>query len=63
MDAVQESAYKAMVKCGHLKNPDAVSSWVYRIVVNTSLRALAPQGQAPSSPLRAGGRSVPRTAG
>lgn len=40
MDAVQESAYKAMVKCGHLKKPDALSSWIYRIVVNTSLELL-----------------------
>ena len=47
MDAVQESAYKAMVKCGHLKNPDAVSSWVYRIVVNTSLDLLRRRAKRP----------------
>ena len=47
MDAVQESAYKAMVKCGHLKNPDAVSSWVYRIVVNTSLELLRRRAKRP----------------
>lgn len=40
MDVVQDSAYKAIAKCDHLRNPDVVSSWVYKIVVNTALELL-----------------------
>ncbi|GIP26839.1 RNA polymerase sigma factor SigV [Paenibacillus sp. J23TS9] len=37
LDIVQESIYKAMTNIEVLKNPDAVKSWFYRIVVNTAL--------------------------
>lgn len=47
MDAVQESVYKAMIKCQHLKKADAVSAWMYKIVVNTALQALRNRSRAP----------------
>lgn len=37
LDIVQDSIYKAMTNLELLKNPDAVKSWFYRIVVNTAL--------------------------
>lgn len=37
LDIVQESIYKALTSIGILKNPEAVKSWLFRIVVNTSL--------------------------
>ncbi|APO46980.1 RNA polymerase subunit sigma-70 [Paenibacillus xylanexedens] len=37
LDIVQDSIYKAMTHLELLKNPDAVKSWFYRIVVNTAL--------------------------
>lgn len=37
LDIVQDSIYKAMTRIDSLKDPDAVKSWFYRIVVNTSL--------------------------
>lgn len=47
MDVVQESVYKAMSKCQHLKKADAVSSWMYKIVVNTALQTLRLRSRAP----------------
>lgn len=40
LDIVQDSIYKAMTNLDHLKNPDSVKSWFYRIVVNTALDCL-----------------------
>lgn len=37
LDIVQDSIYKAMTRMDLLKDHDAVKSWFYRIVVNTSL--------------------------
>ncbi|KHF32917.1 sigma-70 family RNA polymerase sigma factor [Paenibacillus sp. JTLBN-2024] len=37
LDIVQDSIYKAMTHIGGLKDPEAVKSWFYRIVVNTAL--------------------------
>lgn len=37
LDIVQDSIYKAMTNIENLKDPEAVKSWFYRIVVNTSL--------------------------
>lgn len=37
MDIVQESAYKAMKNYHLVKNEEYISTWIYRIVVNTSL--------------------------
>lgn len=37
LDIVQESAYKAISSAESLKNPDYIKTWLYRIVVNTSL--------------------------
>lgn len=37
LDVVQESIYKALSSIGLLKNPESVKSWLFRIVVTTSL--------------------------
>lgn len=37
MDIVQESAYKAMKSYHLIKKEEHISTWIYRIVVNTSL--------------------------
>jgi RNA polymerase sigma-70 factor, ECF subfamily len=37
LDIIQESICKALSKAKDLENPEAVKSWFYRIVVNTSL--------------------------
>ncbi|OPA75387.1 RNA polymerase subunit sigma-70 [Paenibacillus selenitireducens] len=43
LDIVQESIHKAFSSAASLKNPDAMKSWFYRIVVNTSLDFLRKQ--------------------
>ena len=40
LDVVQESAYRAISDCGKVKNKDYLSTWIYRIVVNTALDLL-----------------------
>ena len=40
MDVVQESAYRAIKDCKGVRNKDYLSTWIYRIVVNTSLDML-----------------------
>lgn len=37
LDMVQESIYKGFLSLDSLKNPKAIKTWFYRIVVNTSL--------------------------
>ena len=37
LDMVQESIYKGFLSLDSLKNPRAIKTWFYRIVVNTSL--------------------------
>lgn len=37
LDIVQESAYKAIKDCQKVKNPQYLSTWLYRIVINTAL--------------------------
>lgn len=37
LDIVQESIYKAISSIDSLKNPKYIKTWLYRIVVNTSL--------------------------
>lgn len=37
LDVVQESAYKAIRDCNKVENPNYISTWIYRIVVNTSI--------------------------
>lgn len=37
MDIVQEGAYKAILKSGLLGNPEYLSTWIYRIMVNEAL--------------------------
>ncbi|ROR27494.1 RNA polymerase sigma-70 factor (ECF subfamily) [Mobilisporobacter senegalensis] len=37
MDIVQESAYKAMKEHASLKKEEYISTWIYRIVINTAL--------------------------
>lgn len=43
LDVVQESAYRAIRDCGKVKNKDCLSTWIYRIVVNTALDLLRKQ--------------------
>jgi len=43
LDIVQDSIHKAFANAESLKNPDAIKSWFYRIVVNTSLDFLRKQ--------------------
>lgn len=40
LDLVQESAYKAIKNSHSLKNPQYVSTWLYRIVINESISFL-----------------------
>ena len=37
LDIVQEGAYKAIRDCKTVKNPDYLSTWVYRIMINAAL--------------------------
>ena len=43
LDIVQNAIVKALENCGSLKNPDAVNTWMYRIVVNEALTYLRKQ--------------------
>ncbi|HHV99197.1 MAG TPA: sigma-70 family RNA polymerase sigma factor [Clostridiaceae bacterium] len=43
MDIVRKSVYKAISSAGSLKNPDYIKTWLYRIVINTSLDFLRKQ--------------------
>ena len=40
LDVVQNAICKGLEKCYDLRNPDAIRSWFYRIVVNESLQYL-----------------------
>ena len=40
LDVVQESAYRAIKDCKEVRNKDYLSTWIYRIVVNTGLDML-----------------------
>ncbi len=37
LDIVQESIYKAITSINTLRDPNSIKTWVYRIIVNTSL--------------------------
>lgn len=37
LDIVQESIYKALTSVNSLKNPEYIKTWLYRIIVNTSI--------------------------
>jgi len=37
LDIVQESIYKALTKYDRIENVDALNTWMYRIVINTSI--------------------------
>ena len=37
MDIVQESAYKAIKSASALRNPEHLKTWLWRIVINTSI--------------------------
>ena len=37
LDIVQESACRAIAQCGNITNPKYLSTWIYRIVINTAL--------------------------
>lgn len=43
MDIVQESAYKAIKNASSLKSESYVKTWIWRIVINTSLEVLRRQ--------------------
>ena len=43
LDIVQNAIVKALENCGSLKTPDAVNTWMYRIVVNEALTYLRKQ--------------------
>lgn len=45
LDVVQESAYKAIRDCGRVKDPRYISTWIYRIVVNTAIDLLRSRGR------------------
>lgn len=34
LDIVQEGAYKAILKCDTIRNPNFVKTWIYRIMLN-----------------------------
>lgn len=40
LDVVQNAICKALEKCYDLRNPNAINTWFYRIVVNESLQYL-----------------------
>lgn len=40
LDVVQNSIVKGLEKCEKLKNPDAIKTWFYRIIVNEALMYL-----------------------
>ena len=40
LDVVQESAYRAIRDCRKVRNKDYLSTWIYRIVVDTALDML-----------------------
>lgn len=37
LDIVQESAYKVIRDCGKIREPEYLSTWIYRIVMNTAV--------------------------
>lgn len=47
LDIVQESAYKAIKGCRKVKEPDYLATWIYRIVVNTSMDHLRKRREEP----------------
>ena len=40
MDIVQEGAYRAILKCDSLKNPEYADTWICRIMMNEAVRYL-----------------------
>ena len=40
LDVVQESAYKVIRDCGRVRQAKYLSTWIYRVVINTSLDLL-----------------------
>ncbi len=45
LDVVQNAICRGLEKCYGLKNPDAIKTWFYRIVVNESLQYLRKCGR------------------
>lgn len=50
LDAVQESAYRAIKQCRQVKQPEFLSTWVCRIVINAALDLLRRQKREEPSP-------------
>ena len=40
LDVVQESAFKVIRDCGKVRQAKYLSTWIYRVVINTSLDLL-----------------------
>ncbi len=40
LDAVQNAICTALEKCESIRNPDAIKTWLYRVVVNEALQLL-----------------------
>lgn len=51
MDVVQESAYKAIKNADSLKRKDFIRTWLFRIIINTSLELLRQKQREISSEL------------
>lgn len=49
-DIVQEGAYKAILKCGSLRNPEYAATWIYRIMLNEAVSYVTGNRQTPVSP-------------
>lgn len=50
MDIVQESAYKAIRECRKIKELSYTGTWIYRLVINTSLDHVRKRGRETSLP-------------
>lgn len=50
LDIVQESAYRAIKKCRRVKQPEFLSTWVCRIVINTALDLVRQRKREEPSP-------------
>lgn len=45
LDIVQESAYKVIKDLGKVREPDFLSTWIYRVVINTAVDFLRKRGK------------------
>lgn len=45
MDIVQEGAYRAILKCGSIRQKEFVETWIYRVMIRTALNFLKKKKQ------------------